>query len=297
MPRNKPPRKKAARSKIKRKSASEPPPLPDRRAMEGVLAQLLPGTREASDIERAQEVMYEAWGARTAKQRIRLAYKALAISPLCADAYVLLAEQEADTLEDVLTHYALGVVAGEAALGEEIFEEDAGYFWGILETRPYMRARLGLAQALWASGEREEAAANLADMLYLNPNDNQGVRYVLAAWYLELGRDDAPAELFEDYAEDGAAAWLYTRGLLAFRREGDSDNSRSLLAEALADNPHVPGYLLGKRKAPKALPEFYSPGGEDEAVLYLADFAQGWAGTPGALDWLGARHAQRPAAA
>ncbi|MFQ6016861.1 MAG: hypothetical protein ACE5KF_01585 [Kiloniellaceae bacterium] len=251
---------------------------------------------EASDLVKAQDLMYEAWGARNAKQRIRLACRALEITPLCADAYVLLAEEAAGSLEEMLEIFGLGVVAGGLALGEETFEEDAGYFWGILETRPYMRARCGFAHALWASGEREEAVGHFQDMLRLNPNDNQGVRYILAAWYLELDRDDDLAALLEDYAEDGAAAWLYTRGLLAFRREGDSESSRVLLAEAFACNPHVSGYLLGKRKMPKAQPAFYAPGGEDEAVLYVADYAGGWARTPGALDWLGAQHGRRAAA-
>ena len=41
-----------------------------------------------------------------------------------------------------------GLDAGELALGPEGFEEYDGHFWGFLETRPYMRARHGLALAL-----------------------------------------------------------------------------------------------------------------------------------------------------
>ena len=39
--------------------------------------------------------MYEAWEQTTSRSRIALARKALGISPLCADAYVLLAEEAA----------------------------------------------------------------------------------------------------------------------------------------------------------------------------------------------------------
>ena len=38
-----------------------------------------------------------------------------------------------------------------------------------------MRARLGLAQALWAMGDQQAAIEHLHDMLRLNPGDNQGV--------------------------------------------------------------------------------------------------------------------------
>ncbi len=73
-------------------------------------------------------------------------------------------------------------------LGPEFFEENVGHFWGIVETRPYMRARLGLAFTLWGTGERDAAIEQAQDMLRLNPGDNQGVRYPLMLWLLETER-------------------------------------------------------------------------------------------------------------
>lgn len=65
--------------------------------------------------------------------------------------------------------YKQGVQVGEGGLGSETFEEDKGRFWGIVETKPYMRARQGLAEVLWVLGEREGAIEHLSDMLRLNP--------------------------------------------------------------------------------------------------------------------------------
>ena len=42
---------------------------------------------------------------------------------------------------------SIGIAAGAEALGEINFQDDAGSFWGLLETRPYMRARHELALA------------------------------------------------------------------------------------------------------------------------------------------------------
>lgn len=81
--------------------------------------------------------MYDAWEQTNARSRIALARKALGVSPLCADAYNLLAD-EASSLKEAGDLYAKGVEAGELALGPEGFEEYAGRFWGFLETRPYM---------------------------------------------------------------------------------------------------------------------------------------------------------------
>jgi tetratricopeptide (TPR) repeat protein len=248
------------------------------------------GRKKAADAEaaldRAQELVYDAWEADTAKRRIELAEQALATSALCADAYVLLAGHAKPGSEEELDLWRRGVAAGEMALGKAAFEEYAGSFWGFLETRPYMRARLGLARALWQRGVRDEAVDHLRAMLHLNPNDNQGVRYVLAAYLAEAARDEELSVLLAEYPDDGSAVWTWTAALIAFRRVGVTEESGKLLAEALANNRHVLPYLLGERRLPKQMPPFISPGEEDEAIYYASEFSAGWALTSGAADWL-----------
>ena len=172
MPVSKKPRAKKA-GKTPPSSAAAAPALPDRRAMERFLAAI--GGRGGDDpTGKAQDVMYEAWEQTSSRSRIALARKALGISPLCADAYVLLAEEAARSLEEARDHYAKGVEAGELALGPEGFAEYEGEFWGFLETRPYMRARLGLALTLLKLGDEDGAIGHFRDMLRLNPNENRG---------------------------------------------------------------------------------------------------------------------------
>ena len=194
-------------------------------------------------LDRAEEIMYQAFEAR-GLQQIRLARKALEISPDCADAYVLLAEH-AKTADEAQKLYEQGVAAGERALGKQAFEEYVGHFWGVLETRPYMRARQGLAQCLWEAGRREEAAEHYQEMLRLNPNDNQGIRYSLATLLLDLDRDEDLRRLLTENEDDASAVWAYTKALLAFREGGESPRANKLLSRATKVNKHVPAYLLG----------------------------------------------------
>ena len=155
----------------------------DRRGIEGNLAQLGWGVdpSESSAVREAQSIMYDAWDNPDAKMRIRLAKKALKVSPDCADAYVLLAEEEARSVRKSMALFQQGVEAGRRALGEDFFqdEENIGHFWGIIETRPYMRAFAGLANSLWQMGNKEQAELHYREMLRLNPGDNQGIRFVL----------------------------------------------------------------------------------------------------------------------
>ena len=198
--------------------------------------------------------------------------------------------------------YKQGVAAGEKIIGDK-FQKAVGHFWGILETRPYMRARLGLAHALWNVGEREEAVPHLREMLSLNPDDNQGVRYNLAAFLLGLDHDEELAALLDQFPDEDSATWAYTKALLAFRKSGDSADARKLLVAAKKTNKHVPAFFLQKKPLPAEQPPFYSPGDENEALIYLSGFLSGWKSTPGAISWLRksepqknkpASHAQRP---
>jgi tetratricopeptide (TPR) repeat protein len=244
----------------------------------------VPAPMASSPLEQAQELMYDAWEA-TGSRRVNLARQALQISLDCADAYVLLAE-EARSLPEAKQLYEQGVAAGERALGPQTFAEDVGYFWGLIETRPYMRAREGLASCLWRLGERQQAIGHYTDMLRLNPGDNQGIRYILANCLLREGDDSTLAKLLDQYKDDAMAEWLYTRALLAYRREGAGKKADAALKKAVAQNKHVPAYLLGKKRLPRQLPGFIGFGDENEAVSYAAGATTIWQDTSGALDWL-----------
>lgn len=101
--------------------------------------------KERPPLAQAQFLIYDAWEETSTKKRIALAKKALNISRDCADAYNLLAE-EAETPRDALDFYSQGVEAGRRALGEAFFKEHTGHFWGMHETRPFMRALVGKAE-------------------------------------------------------------------------------------------------------------------------------------------------------
>lgn len=244
----------------------------------------LPPVASVTPLDEAQELVFQALET-TGKRREKLARKALSISADCADAYVLLAEAAKEP-EEARRLYEQGVQAGERALGEEMFAQQAGYFWGIIETRPYMRARLGLADALWELGERQAAIEHLQAMLRLNPGDNQGVRYSLATWLLIMKDDAALDRLLAQYPDEWSAFWAYTKALHAFRRKGAKKQANKALQQAIDVNPFVPAYLLGFMPLPKELPAYYGLGTEDEAVNYLADAGLAWVETPGAIEWL-----------
>jgi len=243
----------------------------------------LPSTA-TTPLEKAQDLIYRAFEAR-GRRCLQLARKALELSADCADAYVVLAE-ESRADEDALALYEQGVAAGERALGRDVFAQEVGRFWGIVATRPYMRARLGLAQCLEALDRREEAIEQYRELIRLNPGDNQGVRYSFLAALLFAGRDDEAAALIEQFGDEPTALWRYGRALSVFRREGDSRTARECLRAALRTNRHVPQLLTGDSAWPGPEPTAYAPGSREEAAICDSDLGEAWEATPDAIRWM-----------
>lgn len=248
----------------------------------------IPEAPPKTGLEYAQDIMYEAWESDSPKERVKLAKEALDVCADCADAYNLLAEEEAETLQEASEYYRKGMEAGMRALGEEIFEENDGHFWGYMPSRPYMRSRLGYVECLWESGEHDEAIRHAKEMLKLNSSDNQGIRYILAAYLADLGSYDELDKFLNqgEHKDDCTAEWLYTRALVSFVKNGDSNKATVDLREALKSNQYVPEYLTGKKPIPRSLPDRITMGGEDEGFCYASRYIEAWKKVSGAIDWL-----------
>jgi hypothetical protein len=78
---------------------------------------------------------------------------------------------------------------------------------------------------------------------------------------------------------------------MAAEQEG-SRASREQLRAALRSNRYVPAYLTGEREWESSIPEVYTMGSRDEAVVCDEELGEAWYLTPGAVEWL-ASHAPR----
>ncbi len=261
----------------------------DEEELQQILANInkqeLPKPTLTSPKSQSQELIYDAWEFDNPKERIKLAKKALQIYPYNADAYLILAEDSAVSLPKQKALLLKGLEAGEKSLDPDLFQNDIGHFWGILETRPYMRVKSALAQCLWELGEQEDALNHLRELLKLNPNDNQGIRYLLSTYLLAANKLVEYKEVLDKYGEEGSANLLYNRALVEYKQK-NKPLADSYLQQAFQFNPYVADYLSGKKNPPPISPLYYSPGGEDEAQIYAIVHKELWVQTKGALEWL-----------
>jgi tetratricopeptide (TPR) repeat protein len=247
----------------------------------------IPDLPPATNRERATDLCCEAQTVR-ARRELQLLREALRLDPDCADAYLMLSRRESDpAAAEALCRQALA--AARRALGEKPFTVPGYPFWGAHESRPFMRAMDALAQVLEAQGRDAEAGELLAEMLRLNPGDNQGVRDRYVPLLIRQGRlDDARAVIESDlYREDIGAVFDFAAALIAHRQARFAD-ADAALANAMRKNRFVRGMILDPDALPPGGLHAWSPGDESEAVMIADLLGDAWRAEESAVKWLGA---------
>ncbi len=153
----------------------------------------------------AQDICWTAWDIPShtkdgRKERKKLVGDALAYDENCTDAYCILA-QDSTTYNQQLKYAKKAKRSFEKDYSDLYFAENMGHFYGILETRPYMRALWYYSEALLNIGEKHEAIEIMEYMLDLNANDNLGVRFQLEEIYTQDRNKEALAKLENRFKE------------------------------------------------------------------------------------------------
>ena len=180
---------------------------------------------------------------------------------------------------------AVGI--GLHALPQKFSWKTARLEWPWLENRPFLRAYHSLGVWNLDNARHDEAIEIFRRLLSVNPNDNQGVRYLLPHCWFEK---NAPAKIVthcRKYRDDSAPEILYSEAL-ALVRLGRNEEARTALEQCVAELPLVGRELLKKRHPrPKSQVEGYiSHGGADQAYYYWKAFGKYWSETESALELL-----------
>jgi tetratricopeptide (TPR) repeat protein len=220
---------------------------------------------------------------------IGYALRAVRLDPACLDARVLLALAAGGPPGELIEELETIVSMGEADFGPEFFKQNRGEFWGLMETRPYMRARHYLALELYKAGRIKDAIHHYKEMLQLNPGDNQGLRYSILGHYLEIDDLDGARHLFQVYGDEPLAVFLWGRVLERYL-SGDLIGAVEALQQARRQNHHVEPFLVGKAKLPKARPDYYGVGDITEAMTCMDAIGPAWKAHREAIKWLKKEH-------
>src|SRR5699024_12528409 len=206
-------------------------------------------------------------------KRAQLLEVVLKVEPNHLEALVLLAEAEQNSARKLqLLKDALD--ATEDISYTSVYVENGETFWTNLETRQFMFIQAKLTQLLKEVQSYEEAIYIYEQMLMLNVNDNQGIRYELVPLYIENRMFDQALNVIKQYKD---TQMLFNKVLIHIMRDGNTPDTRKELSEAVKENSYVADYLTGAKEIPKKPITYYEPGGETEAVLYAEMTKHLWA--------------------
>jgi tetratricopeptide (TPR) repeat protein len=197
--------------------------------------------------------------------RIAFAKQALAIdADRCADAHILLAEEEAPALDQAITYYQQATKAGLRAVLEcnrDILttpptpDDDR---WEYLPLRPYLRALAGLGCTLFKQGSMEKCCEWLERYLRLDRDDTLLCRPVWLAAKFYLRDWQAIDGFLDDWRPTGAdsatanASMFYIYSLVRHQLHGQLGRNDEKLDEitelAFECNIHIAMLLLGKSR-------------------------------------------------
>lgn len=145
--------------------------------------------------------------------------------------------------------------------------------WILLTNRPFLRAAHGYGLALERERRHLEAVDVYEQILALNPDDNQGIRYLLPSLYLKARAPEKAKAVLEQHGADGMN--LYTRCLLEIQN-GRRREAVRWLCRGLSYNLHLPEIVLAGSKEPGSDERWgVVVGSKSEAVEYLQANA-GW---------------------
>ena len=128
------------------------------------------------------------------EKAFKIMEKILTTDLRCLDAHAHLGNWEFNStnepykmiIDRAKRHYEVGFNIGELSLGIGF---NGVLPWGRINNRPFLRCMHGYGLSLWRLGLSEETRKVFERMLWLNPTDNQGIRFLLAdiddgkTWY------------------------------------------------------------------------------------------------------------------
>ena len=120
-------------------------------------------------------------------------------------------------------------------------KEYIGEFYGVFETRPYIRLRKTYFDTLYYAGMLRPAIREGKEILRLNESDNTGVRFQLILIYAFLGEEAALKKLLSKYKIDGIYEQLSNAVL--YYAKGELDGAAEHIREIYKTVPDAKAFF------------------------------------------------------
>ncbi len=204
----------------------------------------------------------------------KLLNKIILKDPLYSNAYLLLStlssiENDFEQAEKVLKK---GLNIWESSIPEDF---DGEIPWGFLENRPYLTLLFEMANLTDKAGKPEEAITYAEKVLTYNPDDNQGVRWVIGNLFLKANKyGQAEKYLKKTAGEYPPNRYSYALLLMLNQKRWDAVSQMRM---AFVENIYIYEHLSFKAPiVPYDIYETSNLNGIEEALHYLDTMGHFW---------------------
>ena len=224
---------------------------------------------ENTILDDAYELLEKAENAKSKAQAIKYAKEAYEKCPECFDAIIFQCDLEENGIKRMKLLDAGLKTEKNRLIKEKYFDkENIGHFYGIFETRPYIRGLVIKAEYLLEEGKLRQAESVCNEVLKLNANDNMGARYLLMAIYATLEEENDMLKLYKKYPEEDLEMLFPLFAI--YYKNGNDKKAKEYLKRIDKCNQNFVKFFNGTiKESKKVSPGYYSRGDSSEIFMYL----------------------------
>lgn len=233
------------------------------------------GKLELTDEEKAYDLYEQAMESYNPSEIRKLLKQALRLYPNFTDAKIELTFLIEDEFKRLKEFEKLEKLEKEYLENEGYFTEDnISHFYGILETRPYIRLVYSIASLYQEMGSYRKAIELYENIIELNKNDNMGARYSLMGLYAMLEEPEKMFAIIKRYPEDSIPTHLF-QFVLAYKQL-DYTKARKHLRSIQSRVPDFKYFINGQLDEEdierEEIPGTYRPYSLEEIIMYMSEF-------------------------
>lgn len=242
--------------------------------------------------ETADDYLEMAEDATSKGEALKYAKKAVELELDNLDARRLVVDLTTEHPYEMIEEYQKLVVFGkEIMLKKGYMDECAiGDYWGILETRPFMRLCANYMETLIECGMMRLAASVGEELIRYNTNDNLGIRYTLMHIYAYLEDEKCMLKLYEKYNEHEETQMLMPLSILYYKL-GKLDQAEEYLKSLVKINKDTGRFLRAvlndslEKYIDRMSDIGYRPYSIEEFIVELNEYTFLFENAMGYFDW------------
>lgn len=224
-----------------------PDGIPSEEAVENALSKFIQSYKmqDLSPFELdSDDYLEQAMCAKNKKKKLEYLDKALEVDPDNLDAKIQKIKVTAAGPEEILANVEQLAKQEERQLKKDGFfgPDYVGEFWGIFETRPYMRLLTLRATTLIDCGMWGRAVQQCEQLLELCENDNLGMRFLLMHLYAALEQEEKAKKLLARYKKDVSSQMLLPMSVLHYKL-GDYKKAQRYLDDVAENNKDLKKFV------------------------------------------------------